>query len=269
MPRFCFIDSSGIMKEDQIFGTGLLIVKNVGDMADKLNKNSQPAKELAKLSKDKKVEELVASGHSDEAIRLLRNSKRFEMKFDNVSSPKRVFYERMIDIFLSDKDNRFSAMVVNKQHPAFDTNGVEDAWETYTKYAASLVVQEMKNLPDEPFCIIVDEITRPRNKPLSLEDTLLSKIRNEVSKDESLDINRVFGALSIESHSNFPMQLCDLLIGAVMYDFKKKLGLVSQGMENKKDWLVEKLRSSYRVDHLAQDFTNDTFGHFHVFECGG
>ena len=52
MNRFCFIDSSGIIKSDPFFGTGLLIVKNIGDMADKLNKNSQPAKEKARQNKN-------------------------------------------------------------------------------------------------------------------------------------------------------------------------------------------------------------------------
>ena len=44
MKMFCFTDSSGILKSDRFFGTGLLVVKNVGDLGDKLNKNSQPVK---------------------------------------------------------------------------------------------------------------------------------------------------------------------------------------------------------------------------------
>ena len=133
----------------------------------------------------------------------------------------------MIDIFLSDKDNRFSAMIVNKQNPQFDGKGIEDAWETYTKYAATLIVAEMKNLKGDKLCIVVDEITRPRNKPLSLEDTLLSKIRTEVAKDPTLNFDDIFGAFSIESYYNFLLQMSDLLLGAVMYDYKRKEGLIS------------------------------------------
>ena len=135
MNRFCFIDSSGIMKSDPFFGTGLLMVKNVGDMADKLNKNSQPAKQRALENKNAMIEKLLQDGKNDEVIKILRNSQRFEMKFDNIRPSLEVFYERMVDIFLADKDNRFSAMIVNKQNPKFDGNGIEDAWETYTKYA--------------------------------------------------------------------------------------------------------------------------------------
>lgn len=256
------------MKRDRFFGTGLLVIKNVGDMGDKLNKNSQPARTLKKQQKNSQVERLLAAGKQDEVINLLRNSQRFEMKFDTVRPPTQTYYERMIDIFLSDPDNRFSAMVVDKQNPQFDINGIEDTWETYTKYAAKLLAKEMKNLPQDKLCIIVDEISRPRTKPLSLEDTLLSKLRNEISNDPSIDFDNVFGALSIESHSNFLMQLSDLLIGAVMYDFKEKFHMNTAKTQAKKEGLVLKIRNTLGVPSLADSFTsNSTSSYFSVSEC--
>jgi len=177
-----------------------------------------------------------------------------------------MYYERMIDVFLSDKDNRFSVMIIDKHKAGFNEKEIEDTWETYTKYAAMLIVKEMKNLPKDNLCIVVDEISRPRNKPLSLEDTLLSKVRTEVLKDLALNFNSVFGAFSIESHSNFLMQLSDLLLGAVMYDYKKRFDMVSPAMEKKKETLVKKLRDTFKVKTLAQDFTEDTHAHFNVFE---
>ncbi|MDP3962676.1 MAG: hypothetical protein Q8Q03_02310 [bacterium] len=97
-----------------------------------------PAYAAAKQSKDKIIEELLARGQQEDVIKILRNKAHFEMKFDNVRKTTGIFYQRMIDIFLSDKDNRFSAA---------------------------------------------------------------------------------------ESHSNMLMQLCDVLLGAVMYDYKKKAGM--------------------------------------------
>ncbi|MCX6787180.1 MAG: hypothetical protein NTY93_01500 [Candidatus Kaiserbacteria bacterium] len=266
MNKFCFIDSSGIMVKDPFFGTGLLVVKNVGDMADKLNKNSQPAKERTISAKRKAIDQLLAKGRKDEVVTMLRNSVRFEMKFDNIRPASESYYERMIDVFFSDNENRFSAMIVNKENPKFDGDGVGDAWETYSKYAASLVVKEMENLPEDQLCVVVDEITRPRNKPLSLEDTILSKIRTEITASTSLNLSQIFGTLSIESHSNFLMQLSDLLLGAVMYDYKKKAGLVSQQMERRKEPFVNKLRSTLNVASLAQNFADDSLAYFTVLE---
>lgn len=266
MNKFCFIDSSGIIKQDRFFGTGLLIVKNVGDISDKLSKNSQPAKQKVQQSKNERIENLLSQTKKDEVIKILRNNAKFEMKFDTVRPSTQIYYERMIDVFLSDKDNRFSAMIIDKHKAGFNEKEIEDTWETYTKYAAILIAREMKSLPDDRLCIVVDEISRPRNKPLSLEDTLLSKVRSEVLKDPTLDFGSVFGAISIESHSNFLMQLSDLLLGAVMYDYKNRFDMVSPAMEMKKEILVKKIRDSFEVKTLAQDFTKNTHAHFHVFE---
>jgi hypothetical protein len=267
MNRFGFIDSSGIIKKDKFFGTGLLVVKSVGDMIDKLAKNRQPAYAVVKANKDKVIEGLLAAGKQNEAIKILRASKHFEMKFDNIRPTTESYYKRMIDIFLSDPDNRFSAMVIDKEHPGFDENHVNDAWEAYTGYSASLVVREMRNLQSDSLCLVVDEITRPNNKPLSLEDTFLSKLRSKINKEPTLKFENIFGAVSIESHSNFLMQLTDILLGAIMYDFKKKAGMVSDEMERKKEGLVEKVRSSFGVQSLAGDFTKHSPVYFSVFEA--
>ena len=72
MNRFCFIDSSGIIKNDKFFGTGLLIVKNVGDMIDKLAKNAQPAYSDAKKAKDKVIDKLISMGEYDQVIKILK-----------------------------------------------------------------------------------------------------------------------------------------------------------------------------------------------------
>ena len=268
MKMFCFTDSSGILKRDRFFGTGLLVVKNVGDLGDKLSKNSQPVKEIVHRSKNQVTENLIKSGNSDEALKIWRGTSHFEMKFDTIGNPKTLpYYERMIDIFLSDSDNRFSVMIVDRQNPEFNNDGIGDSWEAYTKYVALLVVREMKNLQDDQLCLVVDEITKPHYKPLSLEDTLMSKIREEVAKDPTLDFEKVFGALSIESHSSLPMQLCDVLLGAVMYDYKKKNNLATKRMESKKEVLVQKIRGALGVTTLASEFkSNSTKAFFEVFE---
>ena len=254
------------MKKDQFFGTGILVVEKAGDMVDKLLKNSLPAKSVIKNNKKQAIDNLLTQGKKDEVISILRNNSRFEMKFDSLRPSTEVYFERMVDIFLSDSNNRFSAMVINKSRPNFDGNNIQDAWETYTKYAAHLVYKEMKNMPSYNFCIIVDEITKPRIKALSLEDTLLSKIRDEVIKDSSVNFSNVFGALSIESHSNLLMQLCDVLLGAVMYDFKKKSGITSDRTDKRKELLVSKIRQVLNVNSLAQDFTQTSSAYFNVFE---
>lgn len=267
MNRFGFIDSSGIINQDRFFGVGLLFIKNIGGMVNELAKNYQAAFGVVKNNKESVINEMVSSGKSDEVIKMLKKSRRFEMKFDNVRPSTTEFYSRMIDIFFLDRDNRFSAMIIDKEVSGFDGSRIQDSWEAYTGYSATLVMREMRNLMADKLCIIVDEITKPNIKPLSLEETFLSKLKAKCSKIQQGKFSNVFGAISIESHSNQLMQLTDVLLGAVMYDFKKKAGLASNRMERKKEVLVQKLRGGIGKPTLAQSFTIHSPLYFSVFEA--
>lgn len=266
MNRFYFIDSSGIMARDRFFGVGLLVIRNVGDMIDKLAKNWQSAYRTVKENKQQKIKMLTNEEKFEEVIRMLESNGHFEMKFDNMRKTTEPFYEKMFDIFLSDQENRFSAMVIDRNNSSFTNNHIHDTWENYTEYTATLTAREMKNLPDDNACIVVDEITKPRNKPLSLENDILSKLRTETTQDQAIKFDNIFGALSIESHSNMLMQLTDVLLGAVMYDLKKKNGLTSQKMEDKKEALVAKMRQTFGVASLAENFTHTSLAYFSVFD---
>jgi len=265
MNRFCFTDSSGILAQDRFFGVGLLVVRNVGDMIDKLAKNWQPAYGVAKTNKHEHINKLISEGNETEAMRILRKSNHFEMKFDNLRKSVEPYYKKMIDIFLSDQENRFSAMIIDKNRPEFNNNN-HDVWEEYTTYTAKLIANDMKKIPEDKLCIIVDEITKPRNKTLSLENTISGKIRDEVINESDVHFENVFGVLSIESHSNMLMQLSDVLLGAIMYDCKKDASLISTQTENKKDDFVNKLRQTFNVNSLSQNFEHNTQVFFRVFE---
>jgi len=268
MSRFGFIDSSGIIKKDRFFGVGLLMIKNVGCLSNKLVKNYQSAYNTAKENKNIAISRLIDAGKKDEVINMLRNNKRFEMKFDNLKLSLQPHYKKMVDIFFSDKENRFSAMVIDKDESNFDEAYINDAWEAYTGYSATLVLREMRNLQNDKLCLIVDEITKPKSKAFSLEETFLSKLEFKTKKDQAVDFTNIFGAISIESHSNALMQLSDVLLGAVMYDFKKKNELISAMMERKKEELVKKIRETISIDNLArEDFTKHSPVYFSVFEA--
>jgi len=266
MNRFCFVDSSGILARDRFFGVGLLVIRNVGDMIDKLVKNWQPAFSVSKNNKKVHIEKLIASGNKDEAIRILSSNSHFEMKFDNLRKSTEPFYKKMVDIFLSDQENRFSTMLIDKNNPSFSNSNTHDAWENYTYYTANLITKEMTNMPNDNMCIIVDEISKPANKSLSLENTILSKLRDETISNVDIKFDNVFGVLSIESHSNMLMQLTDVLLGAVMYDFKKDNGMTSELIEKRKDVFVDKIRQTFMVNTLAKNFEHTTQVYFKVFE---
>ena len=266
MNRFCFVDSSGILAQDRFFGVGLLVIRNVGDTIDKLVKNWQPAYNTSKNSKKLHIDRLIATGNQGEAIKILKSNGHFEMKFDNLRRSTEPFYKKMFDVFLSDQENRFSAMIIDKNSPSFNSSDTHDAWENYTSYTAKLIAKEIASLSNDNMCIIVDEISKPSNKHLSLENTILSKLRDEAISNPIVKFDNVFGVLSIESHSNLLMQLTDVLLGAVMYDFKKKNGMTSRLTEKRKDDFVDKIRQTFTIDTLAKNFEHTAQAYFKVFE---
>lgn len=272
MNRFAFSDSSGVIKKDRFFGVGFLIIKDVGTISHLLTKNRQSAQNIRGKNKDAAITRLLSSNKKDEVIKILSNSKRFEMKFDNVRPSLIQYYQKMVDIFFSNKNNRFSAMIVDKNHPSFSGVFANDTWDAFISYAATLMLREMSNLSGDNICLLVDEISKPNSKQLTLEDALMEKINNKIRHTkkpqyQGISPNMVFGALSIESHSNNLMQLTDVLLGAVMYDFKEKVGLVSEKMKRKKEVLLLQIKNTLGVQTLAQDFTKHSPVYFSVFEA--
>ncbi len=107
---------------------------------------------------------------------------------------------------------------------------------------------------------------KPKTASLSLEDTILEKIQKRCSKYRGKQICQVVNAFRIESHSNLLMQLTDVLLGAVMFDFKDKVGLISQKLKLKKEEVVEELRNGLDVTSLSNTFTKHKPIYFHIWE---
>jgi len=272
MNRFFFSDSSGLIKNDRFFGIGLLSVENVGLTTALLETNYQMAYTAQKNNKNTAIDYLIKSSREDEVIKILKKNRCFEMKFDYLSQSSLPFYQRMLNIFLNNKNNRFSAMVIDRQHPSFDGRFIQDTWDSFINYLTSLILREMSNLQEDKFCFIVDEITKPKTKMLSFENALLEKIKSKIPSynyktGSSIKFENIFGILSIKSNSNHLLQLVDVLIGSVMYDFKKKVGLTSEKVENKKEILVQEIRTTLGVADLAHDLTKHSPVYFSVFEA--
>lgn len=198
---------------------------------------------------------------------MLKKTYHFELKFDRISSVKIPYYKEIIQLFLSNSEFRFSAMVIDKQKPGYDNHFFSTTWDAYTSYVATLVCNELLNLPNEEMILVLDQINKPRSAQQSLEDTILEKIQKRHRKYENKEICKIINAFRIESHSNLLMQLTDILLGAVMFDFKDKAGLISDKLRKKKEEVVKELRKGLKISSLADTFTKHKPVYFHVWEA--
>lgn len=262
-----FIDASGTFDpKDRFFGVGMLTLRNTGEITDKLHIVYQRVLATSQINRDKTLQGFINKGDYRSAISMLKKAYHFELKFDRISPIKIPHYKEMIQLFLDNPDCRFSAMVIDKQKAGYDDKFFSTTWDAYTSYVATLVCNELINMPNEEMILILDQINKPRTATRPLEDTVLEKIQKRTAKYAGKQFCTIVNAFRIESHSNLLMQLTDVLLGAVMFDFKDKVGLISQKLRLKKEEVVKELRNGLGVTSLSNTFTKHKPIYFHVWE---
>lgn len=262
-----FIDASGTFDpKDRFFGVGMLILKDTGEISDKLHIIFQQILAISQTNRDKTIQNFISKRDYQSVIFMLKKAYHFELKFDRISSVKIPYYKEMIRLFLGNPGCRFSAMVIDKQKPGYDNHFFSTTWDAYTSYVATLVCNELINMPNEEMILVLDQINKPRSAQQSLEDTILEKIKKRASKYGENRICQITNAFRVESHSNLLMQLTDVLLGAVMFDFKDKVGLISNKLRIKKEEVVKELRNGLNVNYLSATFTKHKPVYFHIWE---
>lgn len=264
-----FIDASGTFSQnDRFFGVGMLTTSNPGILTDQLQLIFQRVLAISQTYRNQKLDSFISQNKFNEAILMLKKTKRFELKFDRLSPVKFAHYKEMIRIFLSDSSNRFAVMVIDKKHPNYNDSFFKNTWDAYTSYLSTLVARELTNLPDREIFLILDEIPKPKNIKEPLEEVVIKKIEKKCSiKYQNQKTCLLKGAVRVESHSNLLMQLCDVLLGSVMFDYKQSVGMLSEKLQKRKEEVVVVLRDGLNKQKLSQPFTIHKPVYFHVWNA--
>jgi hypothetical protein len=64
------------------------------------------------------------------------------------------------------------------------------------------------------------------------------------------------------------LQAVDVLLGAVMYDFKKQQGFISEKLALRQDVVVREIRQKLGTDTLAKNYTYNKPNYFSVWKLG-
>lgn len=160
----------------------------------------------------------------DFQIRKIRQQHRFfdEIKWNTLSKIKINLIKEIIDCVFSTPGIYFSSIIINKDLVNFQKEFNNDPYLAYQHFTECLL---LKNIDDnEILTILADYITVPSK--IKFEVDLKHKI------NESLKRLAISGVHRIDSRGSNVIQIVDLLLGAVIYDFKLKNKLVS-GDKNK------------------------------------
>lgn len=185
----------------------------------------------------------------DYQIRLLRQKRSvfYELKWNTISKYKVSFIKEIIDITKLTSGIKFSAMVVNKKNTDFEKLFKNDPYIAYQKFTEVLLKRGLKF--NEILIVLADYITTPK------------EIHFEVDVKHS--INKQFGRLAIagvhriDSKGTNLLQINDILLGAIIYDFKLKNKLVKGDLYKKE--ILNYIKETFEIDSFTGGLNTKNF----------
>lgn len=208
---FAFIDETGVLDESKeiqpYFGIGLLRLEDLSLITEKLTQShydyySQQKEERRGMIKNLKnrPKELT----QEELNLLLVSTRHYEYKFTKVTLTTLKKYKQFLDVAFN-FPIYFSALVIDKQDPKFNRTIYKNYWDAYISYS-KLICKH--NCEGGQAVIIADYMNRPRES-----DNFFEK---------ELDIlPNVFKTIRANSESFLLLQLADLLLGSVVFQWRQ------------------------------------------------
>lgn len=262
---FAFIDESGNLASERYFGLGMLLVEQVGPLYDAIKPFYDKVRDLSKIQKEKTINDLTVNEKYEEIAAIARSSRRFELKFKYVNFTNNSVYRELAKEYFKFPDCRFSAVIIDRKDPNFKPQDVfASPWFMYISYSAILLASNINNLAHCSVCVLADDLSRPKSVEQTFEEALVEKIANRLRKD---GIERkIFNIARLESHSSLMLQLVDILLGCIMYDFKKESGLIAEKLAQRQEPVVTEAREILKRKTLASHFTANKPSYFNVWK---
>ena len=128
-----------------------------------------------------------------------------------------------------------------KDRNEIEGNTLFDSWESYINDTAMLLENNIKKLSNCEICILCDDLSKPANISDTFENRLMAAVKKKLVKIGISDC--LFGVVRLESHASLMIQLVDILLGSVMFDFKREMGLISEKQFERKNIVVTECRN--------------------------
>lgn len=217
---FCFLDETGQLnnKHDRFFALGMI-------------KCSQP------FYLYKKINELRDKTHFYD-----------EIKFNKLSQKSLDVNLKTMDFFFNTPGVKFSCIVLKKDELDFDKHFQGDCWRAYESFA----IQQLRGniSKNEILSVLADYVCTP---PYIKFEVNVKRRVNEYFKRLA-----VHGVCRLDSRGTQLLQVTDLLLGVVVYDFKLGSGLIRKPFKPKHLFL-KNLKATLNCSSLAKGFRTKKF----------
>lgn len=250
---FAFIDETGILDESKeiqpYFGIGLLKIDKVALITEELTKRHYDYYSLQKEKRREVIQNLKSKPKAlstEELNLLLLSTRHYEYKFTKITPTTLEKYKQFLDTAFK-FPLYFCVLVIDKNDPNFKRAIYKNYWEAYISYSKLI---SKYNCCDGTMAIIADYMNKPSGSDKYFEKELDS-------------LSGVFRTIRANSESFLLLQLTDLLLGSVVFQWRQENNFVKDSNRAKAkiefvNYLISKLkipvekRSNYP---LAQKIT--------------
>lgn len=180
--------------------------------------------------------------------------ERYRQQFYDEVKWTRIYYKnapimkKFIDIFFDTRGAKFSCQVFKKNELDLQKHFSGNLWKAYESFAVMEIKGNIEK--NEIVTILADDIDVPVE--VKFEKNVKKRINNSFGR------LAVHGVCRVKSKGVELIQLTDLLLGAVIYDFKLEAKLIKRPSKAKRA-VLKHLKGKLGVKSLARDFRTRRF----------
>jgi len=217
---FCFLDETGLLnrKEDRFFALGMIKCHSPHNLYLK--------------------------------IKNLKDKIHFydEIKWNKVGKKNYPVMKDVLKFFIDSRGFYFDCVILDKKKMDFKTHFQENFWNVYEYFTRLLIKGNTGK--DEGICILADYYPCPD------ETNFESNIKNKINKE--FNRQAIFGVCRMDSKGSEMLQLTDLVMGAILYEFKIQEALIIKPSKYKQD-LLKYFKKISGVKSFHPEFRNNKF----------
>ena len=266
MHNFAFIDETGITKQERFFGIGLLMVESTDSLYRMIKNISHLIRQSAVEQKKQRIEFLQKNRKVSELSSLAKADKNFELKHKAIGLTNQLIYCELIKRYFNEKKARFTAVVVDKRNPEFKPKKLfPGTWDAYITYGSMVLAREASNIKPQSITLLADEITKPSSVDNTLEQEIAGKFQQFCTRRRLKKKIKLHSTM-LESNAHLLIQLTDVLLGSVVYDFKRRSKVVSRGLRKRKQVVTDEIIRNLKRKNISESFTITKPNYFSVWE---
>ena len=210
-----FIDETGILSgqrnKQPVYGIGVLVIPDTRSITNSLSRLHFNFSS-DRMAERQRIREQIRSRAErptlQEIDRLMHSTRHHEYKFSEVTRFNLQQYIDLLNLYFSFPEPQFHALIMDRLDPGYNlSRWYDDTWLAYAELTRELLEQQL----DRDVFTIVDLQDKPDRSSAFIEDVLCT-------------VPTVKGCLRATSDMSVYLQIVDVLLGCVQFDWKDANG---------------------------------------------